>query len=59
MRRKIQVECGPIKVVAIINTRELSRGEMEAARDDLADRLIEAVAATRYLQSPRNRVACR
>ena len=61
MKRKIVVSAPGIRIVAVISSRrgDLARSEVEAARDELADRLQEAAAHVRYLSVPRNRVVVR
>ena len=61
MKRKIIVTTPDISIVAVIrsNGHSLLRDEVECIRDQLADRLQEAVSDLIYLKTPRNRVRVR
>jgi len=61
MKRKIVVTTPEISIVAVIRSNgcALMRDEVERIRDQLADRLQEAVADLVYLKTPRNRVTVR
>ena len=59
MKRRIEVRAGKVlKVVALLSTdgQCLTRQEIERIRDDLADRLVEAVAGLPYLGTRKHRV---
>lgn len=59
MKRKIEVEAGAVRITARINSRYMTRAEVERVRDTLADRLQEAAAELPYFRVPRNRVKVR
>jgi len=59
VKRRIDVKGGGVTVTAKIDTGDmnwLTRHEVERIRDQLADRLQEAVANVLYVGVPRNRV---
>ena len=61
MKRKIVVTTPEIRLSATISTNGLvlRRHEVERIRDELADRLQEAVAGLIYLKTPRHKVRVR
>lgn len=63
MKRTIEVKAGAVTIKATIDSSAvgalLTRSEVEAARDSLADALMDAAANVKYLHVPLNRVKVR
>jgi predicted NBD/HSP70 family sugar kinase len=58
MKRSIHVDAGGIRITATINSgnHRLTRDEVEAARDELADQLMRVASQVRYFDTPLSRV---
>lgn len=58
MKRKIKVRTAAITITAVIDTKHyaLGRNEVEALREDLADRLMRTLHEVRYVSEPLCRI---
>lgn len=56
MKRKIVVSTPEVTITAVINVTELTLGEVERVRDNLADSLMMAASGLTYRPTPLSRV---